>query len=217
MAWYIAGMVATSVAPGFALACGLLVPRPWGTPHARLVLLLACASIMELYGAVVALCGGNNTLVYNVYIVVELVLLLGIIGRTGPPHPVRSWSLGALGLGAMLADLAYTRDPHFLLTHGIVAIGCLLTVELVLRLWWLSEHSMEPLHRVPVFWLMIGLMFNFAAAIPLFAFLSYISRTHGDLAYPLYRIVLLLSLVRYALIGKACLMERSARISRQRS
>ena len=96
----------------------------------------------------------------------------------------------------------------FLLTDAIMITALLLTIAILGTLWRLADSSERPLHREPMFWLLIGLLAYFGGLFPIIGPLKYLQATSPTLSFNLYLIINLLAVLRYLLTGVACILER---------
>lgn len=148
-----------------------------------------------------------NSIVYNLCVPVEFLLLLWMVKRYRPHW--RGWlSLAAVaGCMAMLVD-GYLQSPtQFIEVEGILLISAIMTIVLLAALWSMANISKEPLQKVPEFWLFMGLLIYFGGMVPFIGIVRFVFRQDAALAQKLYVVMPLLVIGRYALTTAACVMQ----------
>lgn len=188
------------------------IPPPRDRVFNALAVIAALAFMVEVAGTVSAHHLVNNSILYNTFGWVEFILLLVLVRL----HDVR-WRTSLLicgGIGtAGWAWCAWMNDPFtFLLTEGLLIMALVLALLLLAVLWHMARTSAVPLHRVPEFWLFMGLLAYFGGLTPVVGVIHYVFTDDQALANKLWSIMPLLCILRYLLATFACVQKaRDAR------
>lgn len=213
MDWFHVGLFLSVASTAFALACCLRMRRPWRKFFSALLPVLVIDFLAEVYGACTALQGLRNTTFFNVFLVLEFLLVLRLLATLWPG---RKWPFvitALLGLVGWAWSWSRWRSLGFLLTEGVAITSLLLTIWTVVLLWQLSEESRIPLAKVPEFWVLTALLFFYGALFPIIGPLRLLYEDSPKLANYLYTIVQVLSWVRYGMIAYGCILEARAQRS----
>lgn len=171
-----------------------------------ITLITAMALPVEALGYVTTIQRINNAPLYNLFTWAEFLLLLYMI-QTQRPHWTKVLSATAI-LGSIALILAWTWAGSItvIFIEGIVVVSLLLALLLGALLWSLANRSVDPLHRVPGFWLFMGLLLYFAALPPVVA----LARTvdNPTMATALWTIMPVLCTLRYLLTAYASRLQR---------
>ncbi|HRP00662.1 MAG TPA: hypothetical protein PLN54_14610 [Flavobacteriales bacterium] len=192
----------------FALLCCLGVPGWRSSPYRWVLPPLAVGALLETAGTWTSQLGITNTVLYNLYLPFEFMMLLLLIQLLHPEWRTRLRVALVLGLAAWATSWWMNEPMAFLLTDAIMVLALLLTITLLGTLWRLADTSDQPLQREPLFWLLIGLLTYFGGLFPIIGPLKFIEQTSPLLSFNLYLIINLLAVLRYLLTGVACLLER---------
>lgn len=201
------------IAPTLAFLGCLRIHRPRRRFFSALLLLLGLDSLAELVGYYIAKQGLHNTPIYNVFVVVEFLVVLRLLAtqKRGKKWPFIITA--ALGLAGWCWSWSRWRSLDFLLTEGVSIASLLLTIWILVFLWQLSEESRTPLAKVPEFWVLTALLVFYGGLFPIIGPLRLLYEDSPQLAYYLYSIIQVLSVVRYSLIGYGCVLEARVRQS----
>ncbi len=200
--------LAVVISVGMALVLCLLVPRWWTSPLRWVLFPLVASFLLETVGTWTSRLGINNNILYNLYQPFEFMVLLQFIKEWRPVWRRKLHLVGAIGLAAWVVSWELNEPARFLLTDAIVVTALLQTIVVVAALWHLADTSEQPLLREPMFWLFLGLFAYFGGLFPIIGPLRFLERTSPRLAFNLYLIITLLSVLRSLLTGVACLLER---------
>jgi len=192
-----------------ALVLWMRIPVP-RRPAFRVVgLLIGAGLLVELVGAALAMRSVNNVVLYNVYGLVDCLMVLWICYLMVPARVLVVAIGAALVVSAMAWDfVSRGADPNVFLGRGIVLSAVVLTLVLMAILWQLAQTSAVPLQHVPGFWLFMGLLVYFGCMSPIFTIIDRVYAQDHALAQRLYQIMPLLGITRYALTAFACKLER---------
>ncbi|MCB9170002.1 MAG: hypothetical protein H6594_06580 [Flavobacteriales bacterium] len=189
------------------------IPRPRGRVFTLLGVGLLAALIVETFGmwGLVVRPEVPNMYAYNLYMAVELVVLLLLLHAHKPAWG--RWYLAAGGLVVVVAARELTTyDPvRQLLTPAVLVDAILMTLLLVALLWDMAQRSTVPLQRMPRFWLFMGLLVYFGGLVPIIGLTPYLVDLDPHLAARIYVIMPILATVRYLLAAVAALLERQRR------
>ena len=182
-------------------------PRLAGATLLAAVLILASA--VELTGVISAIRAHYNLHLFDFYGVAEFLLLAGFgLAQFRQVRVRRAGMAAALALAvglsiwewpAMVADdLSASRS---LLVNSLVLSGLFLVV-----LFRLAFFSLRPLHRVPLFWIALGLVIFFGVELPYRGLYNLLNATDLDLARKFTHINDITFTLRYGLVIMACLV-----------
>lgn len=195
-------LVLTAIAAAWLLQARIPPPRP--RVFRMLGVLIASAFALELYGYLSGLRHATNVLAYNVFLVFEFVLVLVMVGVQQPRIRRRLVLAGALGLLGFVLNAAQVDPLRDLLFEGAVWLSFILAIVLFALLWHMANSSVEPLHRVPVFWLFVGMLLYFIALPPVVGLARYLRKQDLEVAAALWTIMPVLATLRYLLTAYAC-------------
>ncbi len=166
--------------------------------------LLFAALAVEITGRTLSLSGHINAPVYNLFTLVEFVLVLRIVGLVRPKDSW--WLTGSLliGTGMMVFNFLQQGDLDFFLTYGIITQSALATVWCSLGLWSLAQRTNGAVWKAPLFWFFMGNMLYFAGIIPYLGFLIPLYRHDPKLTTVLYNIITIVAITRYLFTAWAC-------------
>lgn len=148
-----------------------------------------------------------NSIVYNLCVPLEFLLLLWLVHRFRPRWRGRLIAAAVLGCLAMLVA-GFLQDPmQFILVEPILVISGIMTIVLLAALWSLANTSEVPLQKVPEFWLFTGLLIYFGGMVPFIGMVRFVFHQDAVLASKLAIVMPLLGISRYGFITAACLMQ----------
>jgi len=192
-----------------ALGFWFRVPAPRTPLFHALGVLIAGGIAVEAIGFLLNLHGNSTATMYNVYVLLECFIVLRMVALVHAPW--RWFALGGAGVATLAMGLALVANGgnfSLLIERGVVSIALILTVSCLGVLWQLAQTSTVALHRVPAFWIFMGLLVYFGGMSPLITMVNHLYRTDPQLAKQLYLIMPLLCIIRYGLIALACKLER---------
>lgn len=188
------------------IACWLVPSGGWRVRNVLLASVawgLATESMAVLVHHLVTL----NSIVYNLCVPLEFLLLLWLVLRFRPQWRAPLILAAVLGCLAMLV-VGCLQDPmQFVLVEGILMISAIMTIVLLAALWSLANTSEEPLRKVPEFWLFMGLLIYFGGMVPFIGMVRFVFHQDAVLAAKLTIVMSLLGISRYGFITAACLMQ----------
>lgn len=153
--------------------------------------------------------GLHNVLLYNFYWPVEVALLLAL-SHLMHPWPRRVLSLAGGGFLVVWAINLLLIDPRVRLVNTSVILGALLLAALyLLRLWHLANTLQARLRDSAAYWLCLAVLVYYGAAAPLLGSINYFLEVDVATAQGLFRITQVLFLLKFALMGTACLRART--------
>lgn len=178
--------------------------------------LLIAVLFAELSGKALANKGVNNHFLYNVVFVVEFSLITRMIYITWQRAtnlrrniliaiaiivPVLAWDLWAHG------------SAHYLATNALIIGGLLLGIISAQALFVLVRESIVPLHREPLFWVLLSIMVYYLTFIPIFGLYNYLIAQNSPIAFQLNDINNVLFVIRYGcvLTGLVMLYRQATR------
>ena len=191
--------------------CGCL-PQPRHRVFRLLGLLAILAFGVEVTGTLTTLQHINNSVLYNIFTLVEFLLVLLMVRAHAPQWSNALLAGAAVGIAAMAWNSKVNPPMEFMLIEGILVIAFISTCFLLAVLWDMARTSLHPLHRVPTFWLYMGLLVYFGGLVPVVGITRYVFTADQLLANRLWSIVPVLCILRYLLAAVACYLEgRAAR------
>ncbi len=146
----------------------------------------------------------DNSLLYNLYLPFEYVVLLLITTI----H--RKWIVGLLLLGLMVwgYDFFALGSSRRLVVYFTIVAAVTLTSVYLQQLWNLTHEVDFGLSKDPRFLFYISNVVYFGAAAPLIASVNYLNAVDPRLAVKLWWVILGFCVVRYVMVGIACLKGR---------
>jgi len=192
------------------LAIGLMLAAWWRIPppRPRAFLLMGVIALLalplEIAGYITTLKHINNSWAYNLFTWLEFLLVLALISVQQPRLRNVAIVFGALGTTAMAWDCSVADPSTDMLIEGITFMSLLLALLLSIALWNMASTSTVALHRLPEFWLFMGLLLYFGGLLPVVAMARYVYTKDTALVTVLWTIVPLLCALRYLLAGYAC-------------
>ena len=156
---------------------------------------------MESLGAVPLLKNLDNSLLYNAYLPIEFGVLLLI--TTIPER----WVAGMLFVGLMVwvYDFYWLGSSGRLVVYFTIVAAVVLTGSYLQQLWYLTLEMDQGLFKDPRFLFYLSNVLYFGATAPLVASVNYLNSANPHLAVKLWWVILGFCVVRYALVGMACL------------
>lgn len=169
-------------------------------------MILACA--VEIAAFVLVRQGLHTVLFYNLYWPMEFGLLL-FLGSTIAPEA--RWYIAALALPFMgiWIRFALNLDLRTQLTSVSIITGALMLAGLYLYLLWhIAGRLSGRLRDLPEFWLCLAVLTYYGSSGPLVGSINYFMQVDVHLAETLSAISQLFCIVKFVLMGLACLRLR---------
>jgi hypothetical protein len=204
--WLMTSAVTMILVMVVAYAMLLRVPRHRWRLHGLLHASIGLALVVEVVGRVMASNSMNSIALYNLFLPVEFLLVLGMVAQVRPAWRWRLVAGAAIGLAGWAGCWIMTRSLSFLLIEGALLISLVLSFTLMATLWSLANTSERPLARVPEFWLYMGMLVYFGGMMPVVGLVKFIFDQDPLVAARLWMILPVLCMVRYALTAYACRM-----------
>lgn len=192
---------------GVALFFALRLRSPRSVFFGRLLWLLVLALGVELVGLLTREFEIHNVVLYNVYAIIESVVLLSMVYALYPERGRSLVLLGAVGGSGVVYSIVSGGLTDYLIIEGLLTISLVNCVVFLLALLNVARNSSEPLHTVPLFWVFAGLLLYFGGIIPVLGTWKYLGQLDLELSQVTYWIVVLLAIVRYSLTAVACALE----------
>ena len=149
----------------------------------------------------------SNSVVYNLCVPLEFLLVLWLIHRFRPHWRTVLVVAAVVGCLGMLTAGSIQDPTVFLLVEGVLVLSAIMAILLLAALWSLASTSQQPLQKVPEFWLFMGLLVYFGGMVPYIGMIRFVFRQDAGLAEKLALIMPLLCIGRYAFIAGACVMQ----------
>lgn len=170
--------------------------------------LASLAAAVEVFGLWSALNRIDNTPAYNAFIAIEFLLVLAMVSIERPHW--KKWTLlaGALGLMAytvVILNNGFAKGIRVDAMLVFAAIGSMLILAL---LWSYAQQSTVALHRLPAFWIFLGLLIYYGCLIPLVGLNRYVLQGDRSLAMIMWSITTMLAIIRYSIASYACWLQR---------
>lgn len=195
------------VSIGLALVSVWRIPGPRPPLFRLLGLLTAVALLVELVGLITAVQRINNSLVFNLYIFAEALLVPAMVYTQRPQW--KPWLLAATVvalavLGWNAATLGLTK---LVFTTAAVTNALIFVVLLLALLWHLANTSKVALHRSPSFWVFMGMLVYFGGLLPVVGSVPVLHANDERLAAVVWNILPVLASVRYLLAAYGCRLQ----------
>lgn len=165
--------------------------------------LLALELAVEVAAKVMGQRGINNHLLYNVYFAVEFGLIVWFLHTHWPQARTLRRTVRAAALlfaPVLVWDIWAHGSPHYLATNALIIGGFLLGGLTAQALFIMVRVSAGPVHREPLFWVLLSIMVYYLAFIPILGLYNYLVFHNPDLAMRIYSINPLLFVLRYGLV-----------------
>ena len=165
--------------------------------------LLGLGFVIEMVAKWFGQHGLNNHLLYNGYFMLDFAVITWMLYRTFP---------GAMGLHRLIAganivvfatliwELWDHGTPHLLATKALIIGGFMLGLLAVRALFTLVRESDVPVHRRPLFWILLSIMVYYLSFIPIFGLYNYLVANHSPIVFELNKVNSILFLTRYGLV-----------------
>jgi hypothetical protein len=174
----------------------------------RLFLLVLLAWFVEAIGILTSELDVHNVVLYNVYAIVEFILLLDMVRLLRP----RWWPGLCVAVILGLTSMVHTMIAHgpfgYLAMEGLLTLCLLGSLVFLLLLVDLARSSLVPLGKLPAFWVFTGTLVYFGGIIPVLGAWKFVGALDLERSQVLYWIVIGLAMVRYGLCAVAFQMER---------
>lgn len=157
--------------------------------------------------------GIDNVALYNIYWPVEFGLLLAISNAIHPWPHVALVALVVVFLAIWVVNIGLIDPLRRLVNTSVIAGALLLSGVYLLRLWHLANSIWMPLHRSSMFWLCLAVLSYYGAAGPLLGSINYFIGVDPQLARHLFRFTQVLFIIKFVLMGVACLQARNHTIA----
>ncbi len=173
-------------------------------------LITAMALVVESVGYLLTFVHVRNVVLYNSFTLIEFLLVLTLV-----LHERRAWRnylivAAVVGCAAMAWNATLTPFDGRLFVEGIVTLSLIAALAIGALLWTMAMRSEVALHRVPAFWLYMGLLLYFSALPPVVTLASVISKKDPALSLMLWTIMPVLSILRYLLTAYANRLQAKA-------
>gem|GEM_PF-6759027 len=162
---------------------------------------MVLATIVEIAGTIMTRRGHNNVMLYNLYWLVEFVLLVYIARSIIAKPPV--WSAIAIPAFLLLwaSEFVLVWGRYQLVIYSVM-VGAFLLVGIYLALLWeLVNTWVGPLHRSTTFWLCLAVLLYFGGAAPVLGSVNYFIGTDARLAQQLFWVVRGLCVLKFLLMA----------------
>lgn len=199
LAFFHVRSVSMLVVMAIAFITYLLVPKPRPYLFRVIGLITLLGFIVETSSYLMVFERMNNNWLYNTFTVLEFLLVLLMLNHERAMW--RPWLVagGALGIGAMALNAWISSFLDVLLIEGIVAMSLIAALIIGALLWSMAMRSEVALHRVPAFWLNMGLLVYFSALPPVVLLAESIGKHDPTLSVMIWTIMPVLSGLRYLL------------------
>ncbi len=162
--------------------------------------LLILEFTVEIVAKLLSSRGINNHLAYNVFFAVEFVVIARLLYINWPEarHLRRVVQVAvAIFLPTLVWDLGSHDSPHYLATNALIIGGLLLGAISAKALFVLARESIVPLHREPLFWVLLSIMVYYLTFIPIFGLYNYLIAQNSPITFQLNYINNVLFVIRY--------------------
>lgn len=185
-----------------------LIPRPRKLQFTLFGALAIIASVTELTGFILTLAGRLTYYFYNAYALVELLFVMGIAARVDRGLERLALGVSVAGAAGLAVNAWVDGSCGPALFEGILLASVLQALVLLVLLWRMAMSSDRPLHRVPEFWLFMGLLVYFGGMAPFFALIRFVYANDPVVANVLWTLMPFLCIIRYAMGAWSCVLEQ---------
>ncbi len=196
----------------FAAACAVPLRNGKDPLQQRLFVwvLIACAT--EFTGMSLTLLGHNNVIVFQIFMLVEFVLLLRLVVLWPQGRAARSpWLIGGFTVFWAVEVWHIGARPQLPVYSFLLSTIVQVTFYLLL-LWAVVNEHRGPLLQHAPFWLCLSVLLFYGGAAPIFGSANYFLRVDPPLAGQLYWGVRILAFIKFVLMGITCLQARPAKL-----
>ncbi|HNR55242.1 MAG TPA: hypothetical protein PKJ19_08755 [Flavobacteriales bacterium] len=165
--------------------------------------LLGLGFAIEMAGKWLGHQGLNNHLLYNAFFLLDFGVISWMLYRSFPGAPGLHRLLAGAGimlLPTLLWDLWSNGTPYLLATKTLIIGGFLLGLLAVIALFELVRESAVPVHRHPLFWILLSIMVYYLSFIPIFGLYNYLVANHSQIVFEVNKVNSVLFLTRYGLV-----------------
>ncbi len=162
---------------------------------------LLLAVVAELWGQLLMYHQRESTGIFNVYIMMEFMLLIGMAIRWMQNKRFTNVLLGAITIYAVAWCVCVMYNGYDTFMTGVFLFGCVVLSCCYLYIIFFIARITDYPAREPFFWIALGIMIYFGGCIPLFSMFDYL-RLHvkpGLRGY-LYTVNDVLAIIRYLLV-----------------
>lgn len=165
--------------------------------------LLGLGFVIEMVAKWLGHQGLNNHLLYNGYFLLDFGVITWMLYRSFPGATGLHRLLAGAGLmllPTLLWDLWSNGTPHLLFTKTLIIGGFMLGLLAVIALFMLVRGSEVPVHRRPLFWILLSIMVYYLSFIPIFGLYNYLVTNHSPIVFEVNKVNSILFLTRYGLV-----------------
>ncbi len=162
----------------------------------------------EFIGIVTTLLGLVNVAVFNVFILLEFVLLLRLVSLWPQGRTARSpWLIGGFTVFWAVEMWHVGARPQFVMYVFLLATMFYVAFYLLL-LWAIVNEHRGPLSQHAPFWLCLSVLLFFGGSAPIIGSANYFFRVDLALADQLFWFLRILAVIKFVLMGITCLRAR---------
>lgn len=174
---------------------------------------LVLTAAVETLCAVLLFLGYQNIAIYNAYLPLEFLLLLGV-SQLGAPGRWVAWSnilAVLLYAGLLVSDYFGRVGDELLFSHSLLFAWGYLAVLFTYLLVHMARSTVAPIWEDPHFWVYLSVVLFFGASLPFVGLLNKIYRSDEALASDLVVILDILYFTAYGMVGLAGWLRLRAR------
>jgi hypothetical protein len=196
----------------FAAACAATLRNGREPLQQRLFVWVLTACATEFIGSFISLLGYNNVIVFQLFMLVEFMLLLRLVVLWPQGRAARSpWLIGGFTVFWAVEVWHISERPQLPVFSFLLFTLVHVTFYLLL-LWAVVNEHRGPLSRHAPFWLCLSVVLFYGGAAPIFGSVNYFLRVDPPLAGQLYWGVRILAFIKFVLMGITCLQARPAKL-----
>ncbi len=194
----------------FALACLLYTKWCGGRTPVLIVWWVVLSFVVEVLGGLILLTGYNNILLYDLFWPVEFILLMVIARELGHLKARLLSVIIVLFLVLWGIDFWNAWGQDRFVTYSFIAGAFLLAGLYLFLLWKVVNTWPGRLLAATPFWLCLAVVVYYGGAAPLLGSMNYFFNTDMHIAQQLYWGIRTLCVIKYVLMGLACLQLRTS-------
>lgn len=173
-------------------------------PYRVILLQLAIAFIFELTGLIINLCHINNVVLFNVYMLGD-VLLVGFAGiLLNERRSIKVFFTCILFSCALIWVWIFLKSELKQFFNWSFVMNCICLCLIYLTA--LLNNVMKSRYSIVIpgnseFWVCFAIIIYYGCCIPFFGFMNYLLNHHPKIVQNIYTINVSLAIIRYSIIG----------------
>ncbi|MDP1763199.1 MAG: hypothetical protein Q8L07_04865 [Sediminibacterium sp.] len=165
-------------------------------------LFLLLTIIVEITGTWISYNHLNNTLLFNLYSVMEFAFFIYFFQKIITDPPIKKWITRLLYILPLicLTNICFLQGPQVFHTYSYT-VGCL-TIDTLGILYFFQlfkSHEKINLLRTPAFWIITGLVFFFTSSMSFLGIINYVATLPRAITVDLVKLFIFVNSLLYIL------------------